>query len=322
MKSRHKNIIRTLWVVLLLLVAVVIGGSFYMLHYSLAPDPDRKDVARAYAALYERVPDMRPWVDSLREHRLLRDTFIVMADGRRAHARFLRGDSARGRTALVIHGYKDTSLKFLYLGRMYRRDLGYNVLLPDLSAHGLSDGQEIQMGWKDRLDVIRWTQVAHQLFADGHDSIRMVVHGVSMGAATTMCVSGEPLPSYVKCFVEDCGYTSVWDEFSGQLHDQFSLPPFPLMYTTSALCRLRYGWSFGQASPLRQVARCRRPMLFIHGTSDTFVPTWMVRPLYAAKPQPKELWLAPGSEHAMSYLDHPQEYTERVRSFMNRWLER
>lgn len=54
----------------------------------------------------------------------------------------------------------------------------------------------------------------------------MVVHGISMGAATTMMVSGEAQQPFVKCFVEDCGYTSVWDEFSFQLKDMFGLPEF------------------------------------------------------------------------------------------------
>lgn len=66
------------------------------------------------------------------------------------------------------------------------------------------------------------------------------------------------------------------------------------MYTTSALCKLMYGWSFGEASALKQVAKCHKPMLFIHGSKDTFVPTDMVYPLYEAKPQPKQLWIARG----------------------------
>ena len=48
-----------------------------------------------------------------------------------------------------------------------------------------------------------------------------------MGAATTMMVAGEPQRPYVKCFVEDCGYTSVWDEFSNELKTSFGLPAFP-----------------------------------------------------------------------------------------------
>lgn len=112
--------------------------------------------------------------------------------------------------------------------------------------------------------------------------------------------------------------TSVWDEFACQLREQFGLPPFPLMYTTSALCGAVNGWRFGEASPLAQVARCRRPMLFIHGDADRFVPTEMVYSLYAAKPGPKQLWIGRGSAHAMSYADHPVEYTRVVADFVGR----
>ena len=62
-------------------------------------------------------------------------------------------------------------------------------------------------------------------------------------------------------------------------------------------------------------------MLFIHGDSDDFVPTAMVHELYQAKPEPKQLWLAPGSAHARAYSDHPAEYTRLVRDFVARWIE-
>ena len=54
-------------------------------------------------------------------------------------------------------------------------------------------------------------------------------------------------------------------------------------------------------------------MLFIHGDKDTYVPTWMVYPLYEAKPEPKELWIVPGAAHALSYKENKQEYTDKVR---------
>ncbi len=60
-------------------------------------------------------------------------------------------------------------------------------------------------------------------------------------------------------------------------------------------------------------------MLFIHGDKDTYVPTWMVYPLYEAKPEPKELWIVPGAAHAVSYQENKQEYTDRVRAFVGRY---
>lgn len=138
-----------------------------------------------------------------------------------------------------------------------------------------------------------------------------------MGAATTMGVSGERTPSYVKCFVEDCGFMSVWGEFADQLKAQFGLPTFPLMNVTSELCRYRYGWSFAEAQQIEQVRKSTKPMLFIHGDKDDFVPYYMLHPLYAAKTQGrKAIYVARGSEHAMAYRDHHEEYTAKVKDFL------
>ncbi|MDD5876518.1 MAG: alpha/beta hydrolase, partial [Prevotellaceae bacterium] len=44
-------------------------------------------------------------------------------------------------------------------------------------------------------------------------------------------------------------------------------------------------------------------------------------PLYEAKPQPKQLWIAPGSSHAASFSDHPAEYTSRVAGFVTKYIK-
>ena len=280
-----KKILWSLAIIVTVFLIALIGGSFYMLDFSLAPDPNRLDTDSCYRQQFKKYPESKEWVDSLRSIGALRDTFLTMPTGERHHAFFVG------------------------LARIYERELGYNVVMPDLHACGESEGDAIQMGWKDRLDVLHWLKTFQ---AD-----TMVVHGVSMGAATTMMLSGETMPEGIKDlrFVEDCGYTSVWDEFAGQLEEQFGLPTFPLMYSTSLLCKLRYGWSFGEASALEQVKRCHYPMLFIHGSSDTFVPTAMVYPLYEAKPGTKAPWIADGAEHALSYHEHKAEYISQIRAF-------
>lgn len=311
---------RSLLALLLLAVTVLAGGSFYMLDFALLPgEMHGRDVQGSYNTVLEENPELRPWLDSLMQHRALRDTTVLMRPGERHHALYARAPKPTGRVAVLVHGYKDSAVGMLHIAHIYAL-MGYNVLLPDLHAHGRSEGKAVEMGWNERHDVLRWLAVANSLFADSTGTTRQVVHGISMGAATVMDVSGEAVPAYVKCYVEDCGYTSVWDEFSHQLHDMFGLPEFPLLYTTSALCKARYGWSFGQASPLRQVSRCHRPMLFIHGDADTYVPYAMLRRLYDAKPQPKQLWTGRGSAHARSYQDHRAEYTQVVAGFVGKYI--
>ncbi len=312
--TKKKTVIIIRAVVIILIVATV-GSSEYFLHFALHHDHTAYDVEKEFDRQEELVPWTDEWVDSIRSTGALRDTFIVKDNGKRMHAWYLASPDSTGNTAVIVHGYKSNPIFMFQIGYLYNHDLHWNILLPDLTAHGQSDGNIIQMGWNDRHDVNRWIAVAHDIFhAD-----TLLVHGISMGAATTMCVSGDDQErDYVRGFVEDCGYTSVWDEFSGELKNQFGLPSFPLLDITNSVCKLQYGWSFKEASPLEMVKKCHKPMLFIHGDSDTYVPTAMVHRLYEAKTGSKALWLAKGSEHADAYRDHHEEYTMKVKDFISK----
>lgn len=337
------------------IVIIIVAASAYMLNFALRPDKNkgRDDYNGQFAKMEKRYPWIKPWVDSLRTNHAIRDTFVMAADGDRHHAIIIKAPVQKQLkahkgiasplpkgegSAVLIPGYTDCAIDMLHFGYIYNKLLGMNLLIPDLHGNGKSDGKAMQMGWKDREDVLQWIAIADSLFAgaDGHASI--VVHGVSMGAATTMNVAGAiqnskiknqnpdnpklqaKLNADVKCFVEDCGYTSVWDEFGYELGEEFGLPEFPLLYSASALCKLKYGWTFGEASPLKQVARCTKPMLFIHGGNDTYVLTRMVYPLYNAKPAPKYLVVYHGSIHARSYCDHHVDYERRIKAFVERYM--
>ena len=205
---KHKKLFVTLGATFALFLAIITAASFYLVDYALVSV--QRDRDSDMSKIEKRFPEVKPWLDSLRAAGALRDTFVVMPQtGKRAHALYVRSPHAEGRTAVLVHGYGDNATSMLPIARIYNRQMNANVLLPDLYAHGQSDGEAIQMGWKDRLDVLHWISLAPEMFGTTADSLRLVVHGISMGAATTMCVSGEQTPRYVKCFVEDCGYTSV-----------------------------------------------------------------------------------------------------------------
>ena len=302
-------------VAVLSLNSCVVGN--YMCKYALLPEEHGNDFAGDRAKTESRYPGVINWYDSLHQAGVFRDTTLIGEGGYKLHAVFAPAANpakAQG-TAVVVHGYTDNHICFLNLVRMYRDDLNYNVMVPDLHYHGESEGRAVQMGWLDRLDVRRFGDMAHEIWGDDF----MVVHGVSMGAATTMMLSGDDLPEYYRAFVEDCGYSSVWDQFAHNLKDSFHLPPFPVLNSASAVCKRKYGWGFKEASSVDQLAKCERPMLFIHGDKDGFVPFEHLQKNYDAKVKGyKEMWVAPGSEHAMAYKDHPVEYTQHVRDFLAR----
>lgn len=324
-----KKIVRQILFCAIVLLVVLTAGAFYLLDYALCPadmNSRSRNIDSSFQLIANEYPQESQWLDSVMAAGALHDIYIEDDNGLNHHALYIPAAIPTANTAVVLHGYTDNSIRMMMIAYMYSKELGYNVLLPDLYGHGLTDGETIRMGYLDRLDALRWIETADELFGDPFSGVRVVVHGISMGAATAMMVAGEvehglhQLP-YVKCFVADCGYTSVWEQFKSELSAQFNLPAFPLLHLSSWLCQLRYGWNFKDASPLEAVKRCSLPILFIHGDADTFVPTSMVHELYEAKSSPKQLWLAPGVDHAHAYRDCTEEYTKQVKDFLNDYMQ-
>mgnify|MGYP004444324735 CR=1 FL=1 len=316
MNKTLKKVIIGVAIAVAVVVLVLVGGSIYMVNFALSPAEYNEQ--EEFAKYKETYPDMAVWFDSLNNVHALRDTSYIDSKGYRHFARFAFADSATTKTAVLVHGYTDSSVMMLCIGEMYHHRLGFNILIPDLYAHGNSDGDAIRMGWLDRLDILEWIRIANEIFGG---NTQMVVHGVSMGAATTMMTSGENTPDFVKCFVEDCGYTSVWDQFGKELKEDFHLPTFPLLNCSSLLCDILYDWNFKEASAIEQVKKCQKPMFFIHGDSDDYVITDYVYSLFEAKSEPKEMWIVPETDHAHSFRNHPQDYTQKVREFTQKYIK-
>lgn len=243
---------------------------------------------------------------------------LVTNDGLNLVGYYLPAEKETTKTAILAHGYTSQGKDMAGFARMFRDELGFNVLMPDDRGHGASEGDYIGFGWPDRLDYLKWIDKAVERV--GPDA-QIVLHGISMGGATVMMVSGETLPSQVKAIVEDCGYTSVADQLAYQLGRMYKLPSFPLLHTTNLMTNLRAGYDFYQASSVEQVKKATVPMLFIHGSEDTFVPTDMVYQCYEACPTDKDLLLVEGAGHALAYTTDKQAYTAKVAAFIGKYVD-
>lgn len=144
-----------------------------------------------------------------------------------------------------------------------------------------------------------------------------------MGGATAMMTSGEKLPKQVKAIVEDCGYTNVKDEIEHEAQTLYHLPAvprFPLVEILSGINKMKVGYYLGDASSIQQLKKNTRPILFIHGAKDNFVPTKMVYQNYHASRSPKQLWIVPGAGHAKSFATHPGQYRQHLQAFLQKYV--
>lgn len=229
------------------------------------------------------------------------------------------GSLADGHTwAVVCHGYVGEPAdvaKYAY----HFSQLGMNVLMPAARGHERNvDTGLIQMGWQDAIDLVGWVD---DIVARDPEA-RIILFGTSMGGAEVMMASGmEGLADNVRLIVEDCGYTSVWDEFELQLGNVFGLPSFPILNAADAACLLRAGYTFEGASAVESLRSASVPMLFIHGDADEFVPFSMLDECYeACASTVKEKLVVEGAGHGLSASTNPDLYWTTVDTFISTYL--
>ncbi|WP_235775342.1 alpha/beta hydrolase [Paenibacillus sinensis] len=326
--SEEGEVADLLWMIIAVLaVAVCAGGVtyaglyFYKVAIFRAPKMFIASTPKAKVKMKEEPPtagaswgEGQQWIAAQQ----IRELELTSDDGLKLRGYWIPSERAGGRTAIIAHGYSGKAKDMGAYAKLYHDKLGFNVLLPDARGHGQSEGSYIGFGWHERLDYVKWIR---RVVEETGDDAQIVLHGVSMGGATVLMTSGEELPPQVKAIVSDCAYTSVAAELSYQLKRMYRLPAFPFLQAASLVSRIKAGYSFREASALRQVRRSKVPILFIHGDADTFVPYFMLDQLYEASRGPKERMAVRGAGHGLAYGTDKAGYIGQVGEFVARYTK-
>ena len=147
----------------------------------------------------------------------------------------------------------------------------------------------------------------------------IVLHGMSMGAATVLMTTGEKLPSAVKAAVADSSYTNAIDE-SAYVYlnlNPHPIPARPLLRTVRRLTLRKSRYDLDMAAPEEAVKRSVTPTLFIHGEKDGFIPPSMMPVLYNNAACPKAFLWIPGADHVEGIDIDPGTYWKGVEKFLN-----
>ena len=260
----------------------------------------------------EAVTEGRQFV---RNHPAHQDVYLKSIDQLKLHAVYLRAEkpAADGhRYAVLVHGIHDNCESMGIYARQYA-DLGVHVLLPDLRGYGKSEGNYTGFGYDDRLDIIEW--IYWLLRQD--EKAQILLHGVSMGAATVLMTAGEHLPDAVKGVISDSAYSDLKDEFAHvYASSEKSLLPFPIAYELLRVqTRTRAGFDLNDVCPQEAVARADVPILYLHGDADRLIPVSMATKLYEETGSRRHLATFMGADHIRGVVTDPEKYREQVLDF-------
>lgn len=248
----------------------------------------------------------------------LEEIEITAFDGIRLHAKYLPAEKPSSRIVIYLHGYTSTGIGEFAAKSQFYHELGFDCLILDLRAHGESGGDYVGFGVLDRFDCLAWINYVIERF--GNEK-RILLHGTSMGASTALMTLGfDDLPDSVKGVVSDCAFTSPYDVFAHILKRDYHMPPFPIMNINSVMCMKKAGYRFNDYSTLTALKKTDRPVLFIHGAADNFVPVWMSRQNSKTCVSPSELVIVPNAGHGASYYENSQLYEEAELRFIEKWI--
>ena len=193
---------------------------------------------------------------------------------------------------------------------------GFNLLMFDFRAHGRSDGSVSSLGYLERRDVlgaVRW--------ATGQGMRQIGLLGFSMGGVVAMLAA--PICPDVQAVISDGGFARLTTALAQGMREK-GIPPglcSSLAWLAVAVTSLRVGANLFQFQPVDWVGRISpRPILFVHGERDPYLPMAEFLELTSAAAQPKEVWSVPEAGHRAVDEQFPEEYLTRLQRFLNTHL--
>ncbi len=213
---------------------------------------------------------------------------------------------------IMFHGYRGSAERDMSGGVFRAFAVGHSALIVDQRACGRSDGKVISFGVNESADCLKWIEFVNKSI---NSEAKIVLTGVSMGAATVMNCAGQDLPDNVIGVLADCGYTAPSDIIKKVMRDMHL--PANLLYPFARLgARLFGNFKLEGKKPIDAIKKCTLPIIFYHGDQDDFVPYEMSKRNFdACFSEYKRLITIEGAAHALCYITSKEKYENTLREF-------
>jgi pimeloyl-ACP methyl ester carboxylesterase len=221
--------------------------------------------------------------------------------------------SGADKAVIILHGHGGSYDFDLYRAPSLH-EAGFNVLLFDFRAHGRSEGKRMTFGYDERGDMLGAIEFLH-----GRGIHHIGLLGFSYGGIVSMLFAAES-PA-IEAVISDGGPARMRTAIASR-GVEVGFPLWftkPLAWLIISMTSLRLGANLFQYEPVRWVGKITpRPILFIHGDHDQYLPDF--DDLYEAAKPPKEVWRLPDAGHTTASQLYPEEHTRRVIDFFSRYL--
>ncbi|WP_088041703.1 alpha/beta hydrolase [Bacillus sp. EAC] len=263
-------------------------------------NPEKQKAIEAFSSLRKEIKNERIQIKSPLGYNLI--------------GYYLPAEKPTNKTIITLHGYmgsKDDQAKY---AKMFH-SIGYNVIAYDQRNHGESSGTYTTYGILESKDLQAVVQYAKKRSHNG----QIGIHGVSMGAATTLIYAGN-VKNGADFFIADCPYSNFLEESKFRLKNDYTYIPSilqgPIVFLGDAFLKLRKDYSIKDASPIDSIQNIKAPVLFINTKTDDYIPPQMTQDLYDKKKGPKSIYWTNSGKHGAAFDEDSSSYKEQVIKFL------
>ena len=192
---------------------------------------------------------------------------------------------------------------------------GYRVLVPDLYAHGNSDGGLSSLGAADAQDVLTWVD---WVLGEKPDA-RVVLMGQDEGALAVLLAQAKGLPQAVTAVAAESPTLDIPQIARETLEDAGESVGALEEVLLSAAYRLAFGEKLERISEER-FAGGGVPTLLFAGTLDEQSPAYVAQDIAAAMGSRAQVCLIEGATHGMARYVDPEQYYDALLTFFREQL--
>lgn len=208
------------------------------------------------------------------------EVYFDSMDKTRLHAWHIFPHSSSEGLIVVAHGNAQ-NLSSHFASWVWLIEEGYELFIFDYRGYGRSEGESALKG------SIADTKAALE-YVQEHYKKDYFVCGQSLGGTLLLNALAQRDNSKIKAIIIDSTFSGFADIASDKMDQVWLSWPFQW---------IPYLSMSGDYDAMEQIQQIQRPLLFLHGSSDTTVSPNNSWQLFDRASRPRELWLVKGSDH-------------------------
>ncbi|MCS7029715.1 MAG: alpha/beta hydrolase [Bacteroidia bacterium] len=218
-----------------------------------------------------------------------------------------------GKTLIILHDVGQSKWNLISMAKYYD-SLGYNTLLVDQRAHGLSTGKFCTYGYHEKYDVLAMIKYLKQ-----RKEVKSIgILGLSMGAS--IAIQAATMDTNIKALVLQNPYKdlrSATRDYGRKILSVLSDIMYPLVAKAT---EKQAKFKMNEVDIVRDIKKVRVPTLFILSENDTDVPFARSNYVYLNANNPKTLWKVPNAGHFNILHLSAKTYFAKTDSFFKKYL--